>query len=657
MPRTDYGLLLLALIAAVCWAAAAAAFAAGLSAVAAPLAIAPAVVGAYRDRRLGFGLAFAGAALSGAIALTIGAPLPVVALGAAAVAGLGLLVAATIGTAAGEASAYRVWYHGLRDRLPAPTLFFMPATGRVHDLNDRAAILLGPLQTRSFAEAFADSDAYAAFATDIAAGEVVHRGVLLRDLNGGLRWCELSGAMATPILAVVSVDDRTAERSVADALAASEAAHRALVAHAPGASLLVDEDLRISAAGGDALAFLAGSDQPVQGRTLWTAFPERIAQELEPLARLAVFGTPGTGELDTNTWRFLLAAAPVPGNEGTIVGAALAVTDVTPLSNRLDECEEQRSLANALLAVNRADGTDAADRLLTAALRLTGSRYGAVLRVDGDALTPLATSPALVDADLAVLVGDTVQTGIPAVREAAPDAPLPLRRILAVPVGENGVVAVADRAGPYSDREVTLVRALAEEGFEAAARSAAAATTAARADAFEALFAAAPLPLILTGRDGLIRHENDAARALFGESAPETLALRVAEPDRNRVATTEERRRRGARGVPGRYRAAVLDANGAGHPCLIAGVYRKPEEATLLAFVDLGPATGFDACRDRALTALEARLEAALGSTDEDPAAFAEAVRTAWRVSVRERSVLAAPTPFEALPPDCADYS
>ena len=160
--------------------------AADLSAVAAALAIAPAVVGAYRDRRLGPGLALAGAALFGAIALTFGAPLPVAALGSAAVAGLGLLVAATIGTAAGEASAYRVWYHGLRDRLPTPTLFFMPATGRVHDLNDRAAALLGPLQARSLAEAFEDSDAYAAFATDIAAGEVVHRGVLLRGPGGGL---------------------------------------------------------------------------------------------------------------------------------------------------------------------------------------------------------------------------------------------------------------------------------------------------------------------------------------------------------------------------------------------------------------------------------------------------------------------------------------
>ncbi len=102
----------------------------------------------------------------------------------------------------------------------------------------------------------------------------------------------------TPVLAVVSVDDRTAERSAADALAASEAAHRALVAHAPGAALFVDDELRIAAAGGDALPVLAGSDEPVVGRTLWTAFPVRVAQALEPLARLAAFGAAGTGELD-----------------------------------------------------------------------------------------------------------------------------------------------------------------------------------------------------------------------------------------------------------------------------------------------------------------------------------------------------------------------
>lgn len=657
MPRTDYGLPLLALIAAACWTAAAAAAAAGLAAIAAALAVAPAVAGAYRDRRLGPALALGGAAVYAAIALLAGAPLPAVALGAAAVAGLGLLVAATIGTAAGEASAYRVWYHGLRDRLPAATLFFMPATGRVHDLNDRAANLLGPLRTRSLVEAFADPGAYAAFAAALAAGEVVHRGVRLRGPGGGFRWCELSGAMATPVLAVVSVDDRTAERSAAATLAASEAAHRALVTRIPGAALLVDDDLRVSAAGGAALALLAGSDEPVAGRTLWTAFPDRVAQALEPLARLAAFGTPGTGELEREGRRFLLATAPVPGNGGTVAGAALTATDVTALSDRLDESEEQRALSSALLAVHRSDGTDAADRLLAAALRLTGSRYGAVLRVDGDELAPLSVSPAFAGADLAVLAGDAIQGSAPAVREATPDAPLPLRRILAVPILNGGVVAVADRSTPYSDREVALVRALADEGFDAAARSAAAAMTAARADAFEALFAAAPLPLVLAGRDGGIRHENDAARALFGEAAPETLALRVAGPDRNRVATTEERRRRGARGVQGRYRAAVLDRNGAERPCLVAAVYRKHEEATLLAFVDLGPAAGFDACRDRALAALEGRLEAALGSAGEDPAAFVEAVRAAWRASVRERGVLAAPTPFEALPPDCADYS
>ncbi len=657
MPRLDYGLPLIALIAAVSWAAAAAGAFAGLPAVAAVLACAPAVVGAYRDRRLGPALALAGAAFYVAIAVLAGASVPVVALGAAAVAGLGLLVAATVGTAADEAATYRVWYHGLRDRLPAATLFFMPATGRVHDLNDRAAALLGPLRTRSLSEAFADPDVYAAFAADVAAGEVVHRGVRIRGVDGAPRWCELSGAMATPVLAVVSLDDRTAERSAADALAASEAAHRTLVAHAPGATLLVDDDFSIAAAGGDALDLLAGSDEPVIGMTLWTAFPDRVAQALEPLTRLAVFGTPGTGDLAAGGRQFLLAAAPVPGEGGTVVGAALAATDVTAIADRLGECEERRSLANALLAVHRADGTGGADRLLAAALRLTGSRYGAVLRIDGDAFAPLAVSPALADADLALLVGDAAGSGAPAVRETIPDAPLPLRRILAVPVGGNGVVVVADRSTPYTDREVGFVRTLADEGFDLAARSAAAAETAARADAFEALFAATPLPLVIAGRDGGIRHENRAARGLFGEEAPDGLALRIAEPDRNRVVTTEERRRRGARGVPARYRAGVIDASGAARPVLIAATFSGPEEAHLLAFLDLGPAAAFDSCRDHALAALEARLERALGAAGDEPEAFVEAVRAAWRASVRERGVLAAPTPFEALPPDCADYS
>ena len=90
---------------------------------------------------------------------------------------------------------------------------------------------------------------------------------------------------------------------------------------------------------------------------------------------------------------------------------------------------------------------------------------------------------------------------------------------------------------------------------------------------------------------------------------------------------------------------------------MIAAEYRKQEEASLLAFLDLGPTVAFDRCRDRALGVLEARLEDALGSAGDDPATFVETVRASWRASARERGLLAAPTPFEALPPDCRDYS
>jgi hypothetical protein len=76
----------------------------------------------------------------------------------------------------------------------------------------------------------------------------------------------------------------------------------------------------------------------------------------------------------------------------------------------------------------------------------------------------------------------------------------------------------------------------------------------------------------------------------------------------------------------------------------------------VLALVDFGPAAALDACRDRALAALEARLEASLASAGDDPAGFIETVRAAWRASVRERAILAAPTALEAVPPECRDY-
>ena len=96
--------------------------------------------------------------------------------------------------------------------------------------------------------------------------------------------------------------------------------------------------------------------------------------------------------------------------------------------------------------------------------------------------------------------------------------------------------------------------------------------------------------------------------------------------------TNEERRRRGARGVPSRSRASVLDANGAERSCLVAAVFRRQQDTALLAFLDLGPSRpGFDACRVRAIAALEARIEGALESGGDDPATFIEDARAAWR--------------------------
>lgn len=665
MPRTDYGLPLLVLVTLLAWALAAASLAADLVAVAVALVLVPVAVGAYREQRLAFALALLSAAAYAGLAAANGLALLPAALGTVALAAIGLLVAGALGAAADEAGAYRVWYHGLRDRLPAATLFFMPATGRVHDLNERAAALLGPFRSRSLEDAFEDPGAYAAFTADVAAGEIVRRGAWLRGGDGTRRWCELRGAMATPVLAVVSVDDRTAEREAADAIAASEAAYRALAAHLPGAAaLLVDDGLRCTAAGGTDLGALAGDGAAVTGRTLWTAFPERIVRGLEPLARLAAFGTPGEGELEVDGRHLLLGARPVARPDGTVGGAVLLATDATDLADRLVRSEEGRVLANVLLEVRRAGEGRAADRLLSAAVRMTGSRYGAVLGVEGGELVPISVSPALRDApgrfEPRSLMEDLERphclNDLDPVR--LPEGHLPVRRLLTVPAIEDGrltgLIAVADRAGPYTEREAATLRALADEGVDAALRDGAAARVAAGYAGLEAVVESAPLPLLLVDRGGRVLEENAAARRLFGTGAPGDLSLRLVEVDRNRVRTTEERRRHGARGVPTRYLAGAIGDDGAARPCLVAAAFLKSADATLLVFVELAVVAAHDRCRDRALAALEARLEAALRT---DPADLADALAGAWRASARERAVLGAPTPFESLPPDCADYS
>lgn len=664
MPRTDTGLPLLVLAALLAWASSAAAFVLDLSAVAAALAIVPVATGACRERRTGFALALLAGAVFAGLSAATGSPVLPALIGGAAIAAVGGLVAGLLGAAAEEAGAYRVWFHGLRDRLPSAILFFMPATGRVHDLNDRAADLLGPLRGRSLSEAFEDLAAFDALAADLGAGEVVGRGAWLRGADGSRRWCELSGAMATPVLAVVSIADRTAEREVADALAASEARHRDLVANLPGAALLVDEELRCGVAGGEVLGALAGENGTVEALTLWTVFPERIALALEPLARLAVFGVPGTGEVEVDGRRLLLGASPVARSDGTVAGAALLATDASDLFGRLADSEERRALANALLDVHRAAPGQGADRLLAVALRLTGSRHGAVYRSVEERFVALSLSPALHDAagrfEPWTLVADpAVPTCLEEIDpDRLPEGHLVLHRLLTVPILEAGrlagLIAVADRSGPYGEQEAATLGALAERGFSVVLRDEAVKLDARRGARYETVVDSAPVSLLLVGRDGGVLYENAGAQRLFGTRTPADFTLRIAEPDRNRVRTAEERRRQGARGIPSRYLVGVIGNDGAVRPCLVLAAYLRPIEANLLAFVDLGVVAAFDRCRDRALASLEARIESALRSETEDLSATLE---TAWRASARERSVLAASTPFESLPQDCADYS
>ena len=664
MPRTETGLPLLALVALLAWAAAAAALALYLVGVAAALVLVPVAAGACRDRRTAFLLAIVAGVVFAGLSYGTGTPPILALLGGTALAAVGGIVSGLLGAAAEEAGAYRVWYHGLRDRLPSAVLFFMPVTGRVHDLNGRAAGLLGPLQGRSFADAFEEPAVFDTFVADLGGQEVLGRGAWLRGADGSRRWCELSGAMTTPVLAVVSITDRTAEREEADALAASEARYRDLVTHLPGAALLVDEELRCSIAGGEVLDALAGAGEAVERRTIWTAFPERVAQAFEPLARLAVFGAPGTGEVEVDGRRLLLGASPVTRADGTVAGAALLATDASDLNARLADSEGRRALTNALLEVHRAEPGQGANRLLAVAIRLTGSRLGAFYRFDGDEPVPLSLSAALRDGPgrfepwrlVPDLSAPTCLEDIDSDR--FPDGHRPVRRLLTAPVHEDdrlaGLLVVADRSGPYGEREKAFLGALGEGGYSMVVRDRESAIEAERGARFGAIVASAPLSLLLVGRDGRILSENANARRLFGEGAPADFTLRLAESDRNRVRTTEERRRQGAREIPSRYLVGVPGTDGVMRPCLVLATYVRSLEAGLLAFVELGTVAAFDRCRDRALGSLEARIESALRSDPDDLSAALEA---AWRASARERGVLGAPTPFDSLPPDCADYS
>ncbi len=114
-------------------------------------------------------------------------------------------------------------------------------------------------------------------------------------------------------------------------LHASRERYRALAAHLPDVSVLVfDRDLRFTIVEGAALARHGWRREELEGRLLSEALPAERAEELAPIYRDALAGTPHSGEIrGVRGGIYRYDVVPVSDAAGAIVGGMNVVRDVT----------------------------------------------------------------------------------------------------------------------------------------------------------------------------------------------------------------------------------------------------------------------------------------------------------------------------------------
>lgn len=142
-----------------------------------------------------------------------------------------------------------------------------------------------------------------------------------------------AGNLVSVLSLVLDVTDRTqAEQSLRD----SEALYRTLIQNFPNGTVhLFDLQRRYLFTDGCELAALAMTREQFEGKTLWEAWPEPIAETLEPLYQQALAGQEVTQELVIRQRTYMLYLVPVHNDRGQVV-AGLAMTQNITARKRME---------------------------------------------------------------------------------------------------------------------------------------------------------------------------------------------------------------------------------------------------------------------------------------------------------------------------------
>ena len=306
------------------------------------------------------------------------------------------------------------------------------------------------------------------------------------------------------------------------------------------------------------------------GRTLWTAFPDGSRRRSSRWPGSLPSARP---ERATSIWT-AGGFCSRPRRCRRRAGRSPGLPSLRPTCDSSRACSGSARNSGASRTHSSrpsGHGARAAHRLLAAALRMTASRLrGGPPHRWRRAPPARGISPALADADLAVLVGDATPIRCAGrARDGLPMPPAPFAASSRSPSeGQRRDHARRPPAALYgsrgrprswrSRRRATMPRPGSADGRHD--RGPGRRVRGALRRGASAASSRGPR------RPGPAR-ERCGPRPLRRSRLRDSLALESGQTDRNRVTTTEERREaRGSRTSPLRYRAAVLDANGAGHP-------------------------------------------------------------------------------------------
>lgn len=119
-------------------------------------------------------------------------------------------------------------------------------------------------------------------------------------------------------------------QQIEDALRRSEELYRTLIHNFPdGIVLLFDHDLRYQIVDGQGLSNIWLTREMLEGKTIWEALEPEVAEQLDPMYRAALAGTPQTFDVDYAARSYRVQVVPVKNDRGEVIAGLAVAQDMT----------------------------------------------------------------------------------------------------------------------------------------------------------------------------------------------------------------------------------------------------------------------------------------------------------------------------------------